>query len=212
MINLKKRLFVLFCFAAIFAALYFPYAFLAFNKYSEKETTIDIPENLKYFFSEYDLNSFEKVDEIEMPYTLGTGEKIQSVREYFQNEKTDERLIRISNKDNGKFLKGYYLSSYCGCVYYDDKTMKLFGKNTDKIYFFKNSKLKYISKTKICKRLYSSVYVITYFDENAKRIALETQTAYLNGNVRAVRFLYNRHYTENFLPQSRRRFEKSLYS
>ena len=126
------------------------------------------------------------------------------------NEKTGEKLIKISRKSDGKFVKGYYFSTYCSCVYYENKTMKLFGGQTGKVYCFKNSELKYAREIRVCERLYSSVYVITYFDKDGRRIALETQTAYLNGNVKAVKFLYNRHYDRNFLPIGQKKFEKIL--
>ena len=86
--------------------------------------------------------------------------------------------------------------------------MKLFTGETGKIYCFENSKLKYISETRICKRLFSSVYVITYFDGEGNRTAVETQAANHSGNEKAKRFLYNRFYGKSLLPISSKRFKE----
>lgn len=205
-----KKFTAVMCFAAIVAVCWLLYAFSAFGRYSKKTTVIDLPENLKYDFCEYDSGNFVKNDEVDVDHVCETGEKITTKREYFSNEKTGEKLVKISNKSDGKFIKGYCFSNKFGCVYYPDGTMKLFGEKTGKVYCFKNSELKYISEISVCKRLYSSVYVITYYNSGARRIAVETQTAYDNGNVRAVRFLYDRHYDKNFIPISRKKFEKLL--
>lgn len=186
------------------------YPRFVYSRYSDKESSVDLPENIKFKLSDFDLKSFEKVDEIVVNGENDSGEKTQFVREYFQNAATGEELIRISRKNDEKFIKGYCFSPLCNCVFYSDNTMKLFGDETGEIYCFADSRLKYFSRIRTCKRLFSSVYVITYFDGNGERIALESRVAYLNGNVKALGFLYNRHYGKNLLPLSRKKFDSLL--
>ncbi|MBQ7579784.1 MAG: hypothetical protein IJU39_00580 [Clostridia bacterium] len=181
-----------------------------YSGYSEKESAVDLPEELKFHFSDFDLKSFEKVDEIVLNGENSSGEKTQLVREYYQNAGTGEELIRISRKNDEKFIKGYCFSPLCNCVFYSDNTMKLFGDEAGEIYCFSDSRLKYFSRISVCKRLFSSVYVITYFDGNGERIAIESRVAYLNGNVKALSFLYDRHYGKNLLPLSRKKFDSLL--
>lgn len=208
---MKKKIVFAVCAVAVSLAALISYPFFAFHSCSDKKTVMDLPENLKYDFSDFDMNKFQKYDEIKTEHTTPSGESFMSVRKYYSNEKTDEHLTMITKESDGSFVKGYYVSSYCSCVYYPDSTMKLFGGKTGKVYCFKKGKLKYISEMKTCKRIFSSVYVITYFDCDAQRIAIETQTAYYNGNVKAVRFLYNRRYNRFFLPVCEKSFYEKVY-
>lgn len=200
------------CIIAVSAlsASFFLHGLFSYHSYSNGVAQIDLPKNAVYNFYEFDMNLYEEYDVLETRHKEKSGEEYTAQRRYYQNEKTGEKLIGVYRKDNGKFLKGYYMSDNFKSVYYSDNTVKIYGEKFGKIYCFENSRLKYVSEMNVCKKLYSSVYVITYFDEDGNRTAVETRSAYLNGNVKAVKFLYERYYNGNILPISKNRFEKLI--
>lgn len=192
------------------SASFFLHGLFSYRTFSNGATQIDCPKNAVYDFSDFDMNLYEEYDVLETQHREKSGEEYSVQRRYYQNEKTGEKLIGVYRKDNGKFLKGCYFSDNLKSVYYSDNTAKIYGEKFGKIYCFDNSRLKYVSEMSVCKKLYSSVYVITYFDKYGNRTAVETRNAYHNGNVKAVKFLYERYYNGNFLPVSKKRFEKLI--
>lgn len=180
------------------------------SHYSKKTADILLPDGICYFFGQLDFSHFKEYDNIEVMSSDKNGEKFLSVRTYFENSVTNEKITKVERKDTGCFVKGFYISKSCSCTYYDDGTMKLSGKNIGKVYVFHNGKCKYLYETETCKMDSFKIYVTTYFDSNGKRIAVETKIAGLLKEKKIKTLIYNRRFTASFFPIGQERFEKIL--
>lgn len=177
---------------------------------SEQKTEILLPEHLIYDFSEIDFRNYVLSDTIEVVSSDENNKNYVSVRNYYDNKYTDEKVIKVTRKDNGKFVKGYYLSQNCRCVYFNDKTMRLTGKKNGKVYSFKNKELQYVSEYKTYDSMFGSVYVTTFYGPDSKRIAIKTEPSSMSGNTKAKKIFCKKYYNRFFVPISERRFLKKI--
>lgn len=179
---------------------------------SEYKTEILLPENLIYDFSEVDFENYVLSDTIEVVSSDENNKNYISVRDYYDNKYTDEKIIKVTRKDNGKFIKGYYLSQNCRCAFFNDKTMRLTGKKNGKVYSFKNKELQYVSEYKTYDSMFGSVYVTTFFGPDSKRIAIKTEPSSMSGNTKAKKTFYKKYYNSFFVTISERGFLKRIGS